>query len=178
MFCYKLNTQRRFVEIVVTMQLYVQLYSNNGTATSKYSSSSVNYHRLAVTVILGYCAALIQAGKNGLEFTGRGMTPSTWRCHGWGTELHPGEFVPVPDCAGEGVASVVRAAAETLVLEAVVASSSTFRLTNITIQEHASTRERINISLKINTIQTTNKQKGQLQNKRIQNWPAIRNQYH
>ena len=80
-----------------------------------------------------------------------------------------GEFVPVPDCAGEGVASVVRAAAETLVLEALVASSSTFRLTNITIQVHASTRERINISLKINTIQTTNKQKGQLQNKRIQN---------
>ena len=39
------------------------------------------------------------------------------------------EFVPVPDCAGEeGVASVVCAAAEALVLEAVVASSSTCRL--------------------------------------------------
>ena len=50
-----------------------------------------------------------------------------------------GEFVPVPDCAGEGVASVdcageegvasvVSAAAEALVLEAGVASSSTCRL--------------------------------------------------
>ena len=40
-----------------------------------------------------------------------------------------GEFVSVPDCAGEeGAASVVRAAAEVLVLEAVVTSSSTCRL--------------------------------------------------
>ena len=33
------------------------------------------------------------------------MTPLTWSCHGWGTELHWGgggvEFVSVPDCAGE-----------------------------------------------------------------------------
>ena len=36
-----------------------------------------------------------------------------------------GEFVPVPDCAGEeGVASVVCATAEALVLEAVEASST------------------------------------------------------
>ena len=45
-----------------------------------------------------------------------------------GTELHlGGEFVPVPDCAGgKDVASVVCEAS--LVLEAVVASSSTCRL--------------------------------------------------
>ena len=37
-----------------------------------------------------------------------------------------GEFIPVPDCAGEeGVASVVCAAAEALVFEAVVAASCT-----------------------------------------------------
>ena len=40
-----------------------------------------------------------------------------------------GKFVPVPACAGaEGVASVVCAAAEALVLEAVVATSTTCRL--------------------------------------------------
>ena len=39
---------------------------------------------------------------------------------GGGQNCIRGEFVPVPDCAGEeGAASVVRAAAEALVLEAV-----------------------------------------------------------
>ena len=48
---------------------------------------------------------------------------------GGGQNCTRGEFVPVPDCAGEeGAASVVCAAAEALVLEAVVASSSTCRL--------------------------------------------------
>ena len=48
---------------------------------------------------------------------------------GGGQNFICGEFVPVPDCAGEeGVASVVCAAAETLVLDAVLVSSSTCRL--------------------------------------------------
>ena len=65
-----------------------------------------------------------------MEFIGRGTTPSTCRCQGWGDRTASGgQFVPVPDCSGEeGVASVVCAAAEVLVLEAAVASSSTCRL--------------------------------------------------
>ena len=65
-----------------------------------------------------------------LEFIGTGMTPSTWRSQGWGQNCaHLGGVrSSLWLCGGNGVASVVCAAAEALVLEAVVASSSICRL--------------------------------------------------
>jgi len=65
---------------------------------------------------------VIQAGKNVLEFIVRGTELRVQCAKGGRQNCIQGEFVPVLDCAGEGVASVVCATAEVLVLEAVVAS--------------------------------------------------------
>ena len=82
-----------------------------------------------------YCHFRVQPNVN--SDTGRKKREEFWNLLGGGwhrlegakggrQNCIQGKFVPVPDCAGaEGVASVVGAAAEALVLEAVVASSST-----------------------------------------------------
>ena len=65
---------------------------------------------------------MLQAGKKKCWNLLGGGDTFDLKVQRMGDNCIQGEFVPVLDCGGEGVASVVCATAEALVLEAVVAS--------------------------------------------------------